>query len=183
MDTLPHAQAELRWSYVRGGPGTFVSGLVWLAAAWATTARGVGFGFAVLFFGGMAIFPVGATLVRTVFRRPPPSPGNPGPRMVIETVFPMIGGFLAAWLLLPHRPEFVFPIAAIAVGSHYFGFRSAYGDAVYWVLAALMCGVGVAAIFTAVLPMETVPWIIAVIELGFGVGFTRAGLADSAPTG
>ena len=183
MDSLVQAQAELRYSYVRGGPGAFVSGWVWLAAAWAASARGTAFGFVVLFFGGMLIFPVGTTLVRTVFRRPPPAAGNPGPRMVIETVFPMIGGFLAAWLLLPHRPDFVFPISAIAVGSHYFGFRTAYGDATYWVLAALMCGVGVAAIFTAAFPSGAVPWVIAAVELGFGVGFTRAGLVGDASAG
>ena len=180
MNDLLQAQAELRHSYVRGGPGAFVSGLVWLVAAITADSRGVATGFTVLFFGGMAIFPLGALAVRGIFRRPSPSAGNPGPGVVIETVFPMIGGLLAAWLLLPHRPELVFPVAAIAVGSHYFGFRTAYGDVGYWVLAAVMCGVGTAAIFSQVLPPEAVAWIIAGVEMGFGVWFTIRGVSRAA---
>ena len=180
MNDLQQAQAELRYSYVRGGPGAFVSGLVWLAAAVITDARGVAAGFTVLFFGGMTIFPLGSLVVRGIFRRPSPSAGNPGPRVVIETVFPMIGGLLAAWLLLPHRPEFVFPVAAIAVGSHYFGFRTAYGDVGYWVLAAVMCGVGAAAIFWQMPPLGAVAWIIAGVEMGFGVWFTLRGVSRAA---
>jgi hypothetical protein len=135
-------------------------------------------GFAVLFFGGMVIFPLGTLVVRAVFRRPSPSAGNPGARLVIETVVPMIGGLLGAWLLIPYRPDLVFSVAAIAVGSHYFGFRTAYGDATYWVLAAMMCVVGAGAIFTQVIPHGSVAWIIAGIEVAFGVWFTVLGLAQ-----
>lgn len=180
MNDLRQAQAELRYSYVRGGPGAVVSGLVWLAAAITAEARGVPAGFAVLFFGGMAIFPLGLLVVRGVFRRPSTSEGNPAPRVVIETVFPMIGGFLAAWLLLPHRPDVVFPLAAIAVGSHYFGFRTAYGDASYWALAAVMCGLGTAAILWRVPPPETVVWVIAGVEMAFGAWSTLRGVTRAA---
>lgn len=179
MDELLKAQADLRYSYLRGGPGAVVSGLVWLVAAAVAQARGVAIGFTVLFLGGMLIFPLGTLMVRAVFRRPSPLKDNPGPRLVIETVFPMIGGLLGAWLLLPHRPEFVFPVAAIAVGSHYFGFRTAYGDATYWALAAVMCAVGTAAIFTTTIPHQAVGWIIGGVEMGFGVWFTALGLARS----
>ena len=51
VNDLLQAQAELRYSYVRGGPGAFVSGLVWLAAAITADSRGVAAGFTVLFFG------------------------------------------------------------------------------------------------------------------------------------
>ena len=119
MNDLPAAQAELRYSYLTGGPGASVSGIVWLVAAFTSQGRGVGKGFIVLFFGGMTIFPLGTLVVRSIFRRPPPSKSNPGPRVVMETVLPMMGGLLAAWLLLPSRPEAVFPIGAIAVGSHH----------------------------------------------------------------
>ena len=83
MDELLKAQADLRYSYLRGGPGAFVSGLVWLVAAAVAQARGVAIGFTVLFLGGMLIFPLWTLLVRAVFRRPSPSKDNPGPRMVI----------------------------------------------------------------------------------------------------
>lgn len=179
------AQAELRRAYLLGGPGAVVSGVVWLVAGIAASIHGVAFGFAVLFFGGMLIFPISALLVRFVFRRPAVTPGNPGGTTVIETVFPMIAGLLAAWLILPHRPEFVFPLAAIAVGAHYFGFRTAYGAWIYWVLGGVMCAVGLAAIFAVRTPPGTVAFVIAGIEVAFGLAFTVLGLRRSpqAPAG
>lgn len=176
---LATAQLELRESYVRGGPGAVVSGVLWLAAGVIATNLGVADGFTVLFFGGMLIYPIATTIVRTVFRRPPTSKENPGGLLVIETVFPMIGGLFAAWLLMPYRPEFVFSLAAIAVGAHYFGFRTAYGDRTYWVLAALMCSVGVAAILVKIPAGSAVPYIIGVIEILFGVWLTWAGRTTS----
>lgn len=175
------AQAELRASYLNGGPGAVVSGFVWLAAAVCATRWGTPTGFVVLFFGGMAIFPLGTLVVRSFFRRASPSPNNPGGRTVIETVFPMIGGFLAAWILLPYRPDLVFPLAAIAVGAHYFGFRTAYGGILYWGLAAVVCGVGLGTVFVGVPHGETVPYVIAAIELVFGVWVTWREASLAAP--
>ena len=177
---LTTAQAELRASYVKGGPGAIVSGLVWLAAAITASRHSVAFGFTVLFFGGMAIFPVGTLFVRTLFRRSAPPAPNPGERLVVETVFPMIGGLFAAWLLIPFRPDLVFPLAAIAVGAHYFAFRTAYGDAVYWVLAAVMCLVALATIFANVPSPSALPYVIAVVEIAFGVWLTASGLQEQA---
>jgi hypothetical protein len=149
-----------------------VSGLVWLVAGIAVSTSGVPIGFAVLFFGGMLIFPVATFIVRTLLRREPVSKNNPGGLTVIETIVPMIGGLLAAWLLMPYRPEFVFPMAAVAVGSHYFGFRTAYGDWSNWVLGGIMCLVGIASIFYGMPIAHHVPYAIATIEIGFGCFLT-----------
>ena len=164
-------QKELREAYVRGGPGAIVSGLVWLTAGLLMTFYGVATGFAVLFFGGMLIFPLSKLVLGIFYRRASESKGNPGGLIVIETVFPMIGGLFAAWLLLPHRPEYVFPIAAIAVGAHYFGFRTAYGDWTYWVLGAVICLLGALSIISGIPPSTTLPYIVAVVEILFGIWF------------
>ncbi len=163
------AQAELRRAFMHGGPGTIVSGFVWLAGGIVASSAGIATGFAVLFFGGMFIFPITEFIVRGILRREAASKANPGGLTVIETIFPMIGGLLAAWLLLPHRPDLVFPMAAIAVGAHYFGFRTAYGDWTFWVLGAFLCLVGIANIFFGFPPSSVVPYVIAGIELAFGV--------------
>ena len=170
------AQSELRKSYVHGGPGAVVSGFVWLIAGATATAYGISYGFAALFFGGMLIFPIATLVVRAIFQRSSPAKENPGGLIVVETVFPMIGGLFAAWLLLPHRPDFVFPMAAIAVGAHYFGFRTAYGDATYWVLGAIMCGIGAAAIATKMPTSNSVPYLIAVVEIAFGLWLSWIGM-------
>ena len=173
---LKSAQADLRNAYVRGGPGAIVSGLVWLAAGVVASRSGLQTGFVVLFFGGMLIYPLSLLVSRGLLRRSAEQKGNPGGPLVMETVPFMIGGLLAAWLILPHRPEFVFPLAAIAVGAHYFPFRTAYGDRTYWVLAALMCAVGITVIFMGTPPSSQVPMVIAVIEVVFGAWFTFKGL-------
>lgn len=167
---IENYQRELRHAYVRGGPGAIISGVVWLIAALVASSSSISTGFTVLFFGGMLIFPISKLAVKLLFRRDSESKSNPGGLVVIETVFPMIGGLFAAWLLLPHRPEFVFSIAAIAVGAHYFGFRTAYGDWTYWVFGALLCAVGVASVVAGLPPSTTVPFLVAGIEIAFGIG-------------
>mgnify|MGYP001793891678 CR=1 FL=1 len=165
------AQSELRNAYAHGGPGTLISGILWMAAATTQLYAGTSTGFAVLFFGGMFLFPATKLVLSICFRRPSESRENHGGLVVIETVFPMIGGLFAAWLLLPQRPEFVFSVAAIAVGAHYFGFSTAYGDWTFWVLGAIMCSVGVAAILFAFPPHNTVGFAIAGVEVAFGCWF------------
>lgn len=164
-------QKELRQSYVGGGPGAIVSAVVWFTAAAVSTFSSVSAGFAVLFFGGMLIFPLSKLLVGLIFGRSPESKDNPGGLIVVETVFPMIGCLFAAWLILPHKPEFVFPIASIAVGAHYYGFRTAYGDWTYWVLATALCLIGTLAIIIRMPSPAQVPYLIATTELFFGAWF------------
>jgi hypothetical protein len=166
------AQAEMRRAYLRGGPGAIVSGVVWLAAGFAASASSVPIGFAVLFFGGMLIFPAATFILQVILRRDPVSKNNPGAWTVIETIFPMIGGLLAAWLLMPYRSECVFPMAAIAVGTHYFGFRTAYGDWTNWVLGGIICIVGTASMFSGSPDANLVPYMIAAIEIVFGCWFS-----------
>lgn len=178
---IEDAQLEIRRAYLRGGPGAIVSGLVWLASALTASTSGVAIGFSVLFFGGMFIFPISSVIVRNVLKRPLMSKDNPGGITVIETVFPMIGGLLAAWLLMPHRPELVFPIAAIAVGAHYFGFRTAYGDWTNWVLGGTMCLFGVAAVFSDLINTKVVPFAISAIEIVFGVWFIWQSVTRDGP--
>lgn len=176
---LQDHQQEICRAYVRGGPGAIVSGTIWLIAAITAAYGGLARGFAVLFFGGMLIFPISRLLVAMLFRRPSESPGNPGGLIVMETVVPMIGGLFAAWLLLPVCPTCVFPVAAIAVGAHYFGFRTAYGDGTYWVFGGLLCLWGTLSVITGLPSAPAVPFWVAGTEFVFGIWFLLADRADS----
>ena len=91
----------------------------------------------------------------------------------------MIGCLLAAWLLLRDRPDFVFPVAAIAVGTHYLPFRTAYGDRTYWLLGAVLTVIGCAGIFMAQGQTLAIILAVAIAELAFGLALTRAGIAAS----
>ncbi len=182
MVDVATAQSELRDSYLNGGPGTVVSGVVWLAAAVTSVRSGVAAGFAVLFLGGILIFPATLAIVRLVFHRPPPSRENPGGRTVVESIFPMMGCLLAAWLLIPSRPDAVFPLSAIGIGSHYFSFRTAYGDVTFWALGATLCLVGLGSIFAKMPGPAAVGFVVASIEMVFGFLLTRTGLTSCAAT-
>jgi len=149
------AQQEFRRAYVGGGPGVLVSGMVWLAAAITAQSQGVGRGFTVLFIGGMIIHPVSTFLCRTLFGRAKEAPGNPLAGAALESTIAMIGGLVAAWLLIPLRAEYVFAVAAIAAGTRYALFKTIYGDRLFWLLASLMSGVGLLVIFgEASLPLS-----------------------------
>ncbi|MBB3349696.1 DUF7010 family protein [Sphingomonas sp. BK069] len=144
---IDEAQQDFRRAYVGGGPGVLVSGLVWLAAAITAQSQGVGRGFAVLFIGRMIIHPVSTSLCRTMFGRSREVTGNPLAGAALESTIAMIGGLVTPWLLIPLRPDFVFPVAAIAAGTRYALFKTIYGDRLFWLLACLMSGVGLLVIF------------------------------------
>ena len=173
---ISDAQADLRRAYTDGGPGVIVSGLVWLAAWIAESRGGIATGFAVLFFGGMLIYPVSLLANRALLRRKSEAKGNPGGPLVMESTIAMIAGLFAAFLFLDHAPEWVMPLAAIMVGTHYFAFRTAYGDRSFWLLAALVTLVGFAGIY-AFLPLPgPVTLQVAAIELLFGMALTVRGM-------
>jgi hypothetical protein len=172
--TLEDYQADLRRSYVGGGPGAVVSGVVWAVAAVVFSQSGLQAGFAALFFGGMVIFPVSMLVSRTLFARAGVMAGNPGGRIVVETLPMMFVGLFVAWLLMANRPDLVFPIAAMAVGAHYFNFRTAYGDVTYYILGGLMVAVGaLAAMGLGLTSLHTIA-LIAAIEIAFGLYLTFA---------
>ena len=140
--TVQDAQADMRRAFVGGGPGVIISGLMWIAAAAVLGRYGVPTAFAVLFFSGMLIFPLSLLACGLAFGRKKAAQDNPLGRVALESTIAMIGGLFAAWLFLPIEPAHVFPVAAIAVGTRYAAFRTVYGDSMFWLLAALITGVG-----------------------------------------
>jgi hypothetical protein len=177
---LREAQEDIRRAYVGGGPGIFVSGLIWVAAALVERSHGVGTAFAVLFFGGMLIFPVSAAASRLAFRRAKEAADNPLGLLALESTIAMIGGLFAAWLILPYKPDFVFPLAAIAIGTHYAVFRTVYGDRTFWLLGGLITAVGLLGIYP-VFPLPGGPILaVGVIELLFALVVTRRGMRAGA---
>lgn len=170
--TLAEHQADLRRSYLGGGLGAIVSGVVWLAAAITASRAGIEVGYTALFFGGFLIFPLATLIGKLFFKRPAVRADNPGGALAMETLPAMIGVLVIGFLLLNVKPDWVFPLAAIAVGAHYFPFRTAYGDRTYWVLGALMMAVGFASLTMGLFGGIITAYAIAVIEITFGIWLT-----------
>jgi hypothetical protein len=175
------AQADLRRSYVGGGPGAIVSGCVWFAVAAVAARNGISTAFTVLFFGGMLIFPLSTLIARLLFRRAKEASGNPLGLTALESTIAMIGGLIAAWLFLPSAPQFVFPLSAVAVGTHYLVFKTAYGDRTYWVLGAAITFAGLLDVFShGRLPGNTI-LTVGMIEVLFGALLTWRERATHTP--
>jgi hypothetical protein len=176
--TVTNAQQDIRRAYVGGGPGAIVSALVWFAAAFVAARHGIGPAFTLLFFGGMLIFPLSLLVCQFGFRRPKMAADNPLGMTALEATITMIGGLLAAWLFVRLAPAYVFPVAAMAVGTHYAEFKTAYGDRLYWMLAAILTAIGGAAL----LGLPSLPGApilaVAVVELLFGLWLTKKSLAE-----
>ncbi|MFK7957670.1 MAG: hypothetical protein AB8B96_16340 [Lysobacterales bacterium] len=165
---LASAQENVRRSYVGGGPGVIVSGVIWVIAGLVERQRTTETAFVVLFFGGMLIFPLATLIARQVFKRPALDGDNRLSNIALESTIAMIGGFLAAYLILPTHPQWVFPLLAIAVGTHYFAFNTLYGDRTFWVLGTLLAGIGIAAIVTPTVMSLGVALPVGVIEIALG---------------
>lgn len=181
--TVNDAQQDFRRAYVGGGPGVFVSGTVWTVAALVESSRGTATAFAVLFVGGMLIFPLSTALCRFLFGREKESADNGLGRVALESTFAMLGGLFAAWLFLRFEPDYVFPLAAIAVGTHYAAFRTLYGDGLFWLLGALITGVGLLAIYP-ILPLPGGPiFLVGAIELLFAAILTTRATREVSPAG
>ena len=173
---IAEAQHDLRRAYVGGGPGVILSGLVWLVAAAVERAHGVGAGFTALFFGGMLIFPLSKLACRAAFKRANEAATNPFGMTVLECTIAMMVGLFAAWLFLPSQPALVFPLAALAVGTHYFVFKTAYGDPLFWLLALCVTAIGFADLFVAPMRGLAAP-LVAGTELAFGLWLTLRALS------
>lgn len=176
--TLTDDQADLRRAYLGGGLGAVVSGLVWLTAAVTASVAGMATGYTALFFGGFLIFPLGTLVEKLFFKRGGVRAGNPGGGLVMETLPAMIGVLVIGFLLLDIRPDWVFPLAAIAVGGHYFPFQTAYGDKSYWLLGGVMMAVGFASLMMGLFGGIATAFAIAAIEILFGIWLTIRHRAD-----
>jgi hypothetical protein len=173
---LHEAQADLRRGYVGGGPGVIISGLVWGAAAVIEARSGSALGFAALFLGGMLIFPLSLFTARALLRRAGAQKGNGLTPIAIESTASMIAGLFAAYLFLSIEPRLVFPIAALAVGAHYFAFRTLYGEPLFVALGALIAALGLNGVFSWVVLPGGLLWWVACVEILAGVILTAKNL-------
>lgn len=167
------AQDDLSAAYVGGAPGVLVSGLVWFVAGGVWLYAGLRPGFFALFFGGMAIVPLGLAIARAL-RAPKVDPGNPLQRLGLESTFILFAGILIAYGLLRAAPALVFPVMAITIGARYFVFRTLYDEPLFWALAAALIAVGGAAVAGVGWP-GNLAFVVGAVEVLFWLALFRRG--------
>ena len=159
------AQRDVRRVYRGGFSGPLVSALIWAAASavyqWGSAAAAM----AVLFVGGVLIFPLSSLVLKTM-KGPAFLPkGHPSVALAMQSAFTVPLGLLVAIALGTLTPSLFLPASLIIVGAHYLTFISLYGMRVYGVLAGVLVGVGAAAIFAVPALRGASGWIGAAVLL------------------
>ncbi|MGO1851892.1 MAG: DUF7010 family protein [Microbacteriaceae bacterium] len=141
------AQRDVRRVYRGGFSGPLVSALIWAAASAAYQWGSAAVAMAVLFIGGMLIFPL-SSLVLKAMKGPAFLPkGHPSIALAMQSAFTVPLGLLVAIALGTLAPSLFLPASLIIVGAHYLTFISLYGMRLYGVLAGALVAVGTVAIF------------------------------------
>ncbi len=130
--TFIEAQEDMRKSYFGGGPGAFVSGVVWLTAGITAVVSTKQISVLVFFFGGMLIHPLGIILSKALNRSGKHKKGNPLSSLALESTFMLFIGLFIAYLVLQIRPNWFFSIMILIIGGRYLVFSSIYGMRIYW---------------------------------------------------
>lgn len=175
---IQQAQADVRRIYKGGAFGTVVSAMVWGVASaafeWATPVAAM----AVLFAGGMLIFPL-ASLALKITGGPSALPkGHPSIGLAMQSAFTVPIGLLLALALGTVDPRLFLPAAAIIVGAHYLTFIALYGMREYAVLAGALVLIGTSALFVVPEFREFVGWTCTLVLVLAAPLLYRAGMRD-----
>lgn len=144
---IAQAQTDVRRIYRGGFSGPLVSAVVWSVSNAVFSWASAGAGMAVLFIGGMFIFPLG-TLVLKLIGGPVALPkGHPSTALAMQSAFTVPLGLLIAIVLGTYEPLLFFPASLIIVGAHYLVFISLYGMKLFAALAGALVAVGAITMF------------------------------------
>lgn len=167
------AQQNMRAIYINGGPGVFISGLVWLIAALVTHVQSFEMGMIALFIGGALIHPLSVLVCKTM-NSEPLEPADPKLTKIALLTLPILfAGFYVAYLASAQRPALFFACMAIAIGLRYLVFKRIYGLTTFALLGSTLVLVGIIAGGVKNLTPVQIAAIVGCIELGFGVWLTR----------
>lgn len=162
---VKEALQDVRRVYRGGFSGPLVSALVWVTAAavyqWGSAAAAM----AVLFIGGVLIFPLSALVLKAMGGPAFLPKKHPSNALAMQSAFTVPLGLLVAIALGTLAPSSFFPASLIIVGAHYLTFISLYGMRLYGVLAGVLVAVGTVAIFVVPTLRDASGWIGAAVLL------------------
>lgn len=92
----------------------------------------------IFFFGGMLIHPLGILIAKLMNRSGKHKAENPLAKLALESTLLLFIGLFIAYLMLPTKPAWFFPIMLMIIGGRYVLFQTIYGMRLYWVLGLLL---------------------------------------------
>jgi len=162
---VKEAQQDVRRVYRGGFSGPLVSALIWATASVVYQWGSASAAMAVLFIGGMLIFPLSALVLKAMGGPAFLPKGHPSISLAMQSAFTVPLGLLVAIALGALAPSLFFPASLIIVGAHYLTFISLYGMRLYGVLAGVLVAVGAVAIFVVPTLRDASGWIGAAVLL------------------
>lgn len=176
---ITQAQADVRRVYRGGYSGPLVSAAVWAIANSAYLVASPSAGMAVLFFGGMLIFPLSALILKATTGRSSLPKGHPSNALAMQSAFTVPIGLLVAIALGTYEPALFFPASLIIVGAHYLVFVSLYGMRAFAVLSGALVILGTVGIFVVPDIGSVSGWLGAGVFLIFTPILYRTGTTNS----
>ena len=176
---ITQAQADVRRVYRGGYSGPLVSAVVWAIANSAYLVASPSAGMAVLFFGGMLIFPLSALILKATTGRSSLPKGHPSNALAMQSAFTVPIGLLVAIALGTYEPALFFPASLIIVGAHYLVFVSLYGMRAFAVLSGALVILGTVGIFVVPDIGSVSGWLGAGVFLIFTPILYRTGTTNS----
>lgn len=165
--TVSEAQRDMRLGLLGGFMGQLVSGLLWLASAalatWVTTQAAIVF----LIATGFLIFPLTKLGLKLIGHRSRVSPANPLNGLGMQSAFVLPLSLLLVGAAALYRIEWFYPAFMIVLGAHYLPFVTLYGMPMFYAMAAILVGAGVALAVYLPLPFSAGAWFTAAILIGF----------------
>jgi hypothetical protein len=132
------AQKDMDFSYIGGGAGVLVSGIVWSLAGLVAIFYSNQSSMLTLFIGGMFIHPISMLVSKALKRPGNHNPENPLGKLALESTVILFVGLFLAFYVAKLNLDWFYPIMLLAIGVRYLIFNTLYGAKIYWVLGAVL---------------------------------------------
>lgn len=165
------AQQDMRKAYYGGGPGAFVSGIIWLTAGITAVFSTQQISVLIFFFGGMLIHPLGMLLSKALKRSGKHTKGNPLTALAMESTILLFIGLFIAYVILQVNSDWFFSIMILIIGSRYLLFSSLYGMRIYYIFGGALIAAGFGGILLSP-PFYLIGIVGGVIEIVFSILIT-----------
>lgn len=136
------AQKDMRYGYLGGGVGMFVSGIVWLISGVIALNGEQSQAIWTLLIGGALISPVSGIITKILGRPDKATQGNPLVSLAMEGTVWLIFGSLIAYGVSQLNPQWFYPAMLLTIGGRYLTFSTLYGIRAYWLCGALLAMTG-----------------------------------------
>lgn len=161
-------QKDMRVSYLGGGTGILISGMVWSVSGILGLYSTKEISILTFFFGGMLIYPLGILSTRLFKRTGRHQKNNPFAYLAYESTAILFIGLFLAYSIFQVVEEWFYPVMLMFIGARYLVFQTIYGIKIFWIMGLLLTLAGMLClIFNQ--PFHSGAIIGGIIEISIGI--------------